>query len=47
MLSTLKSYAMKPSTYVILAIGAIIAFAFGRFLGPLKSVAQKLPGAQS
>ena len=40
------AYLKKPSTYVILAVGIIVAFAFGRFFGPLKTVASKLPGAQ-
>lgn len=46
MLSQITSFAKKPSTYVILAVGIVLAFAFGRFFGPLKTVASKLPGAQ-
>ncbi len=45
-MQTILAYAKRPSTYVLLAIGIIVAFAFGRFLGPLKTVAAKLPGAQ-
>ncbi|MBW7895157.1 MAG: hypothetical protein H3C27_08585 [Opitutaceae bacterium] len=45
MLAKIQSFAKKPSTYVILAIGAVLAFAYGRYLGPLATVASKLPKA--
>ena len=45
MINKIKSFATKPSTYVILLVGAVIAFAFGRFLGPVKTIANKLPGS--
>lgn len=47
MFSKIKSYATRPSTYVILALGAVIAFAFGRYLGPLKKVAANIPGSDA
>lgn len=45
MLKKIESFSKKPSTYLILAIGAVLAFAYGRYLGPLQSVASKLPKA--
>jgi hypothetical protein len=45
-MQTLLSYLKKPSTYIILVVGIIIALAYSRFLGPVKTVAAKLPGAQ-
>lgn len=47
MLDKIKSFATRPSTYVILALGAVLAFAFARFLDPLKTIASKLPGSQA
>lgn len=47
MLSNVLAYLKKPSTYVILVAGIIIAFAYSRFVpGAVKTVASKLPGAQ-
>lgn len=47
MIQNLMSYLKKPSTYVILVIGIVIAFAYSRFVpGVVKSAAAKLPGAQ-
>lgn len=43
----IKSALKEPSTYVILVIGVIVAFAFGRFLTPLKSIASQLPGSDA
>ncbi len=37
----------QPRTYVIFALGVIAAFAYARFFGPLKKVAEKLPGSQA
>jgi hypothetical protein len=37
----------KPSTYVLILIGVVFAFAYGRFFGPVKTVASKLPGGQA
>lgn len=47
MLKTIKSYATKPSTYVIAVGAAILAFAFSRFLSPLKTLANKIPGSDA
>jgi len=47
MFSNILSYLKKPSTYVILVVGILIAFAYSRFVpGVVKSAAAKLPGAQ-
>jgi|JI10StandDraft_1071094.scaffolds.fasta_scaffold1163916_2 hypothetical protein len=47
MLSNVISYLKKPSTYIILVVGILIAFAYSRFVpSAVKSVAAKLPGAQ-
>ena len=47
MFSNIPSYLKKPSTYVILVVGILIAFAYSRFVpGVVKSAAAKLPGAQ-
>lgn len=46
MLSNILSYLKKPSTYVILVLGIVIAFAYSRFVpGVVKTAASKLPGA--
>jgi hypothetical protein len=46
MLDTLKSYLTKPSTYVLILIGIVIASAYARFVpSVLKQTAAKLPGA--
>ncbi len=46
MLSTLKSYATKPSTYVLLALGGILALAVPMVRNLLAPVASKIPGAK-
>ena len=46
-MSTITSFIKKPSTYVILALGMVVAFAFGRFLGPVKQIANQLPGSDA
>lgn len=47
MLSTIKSYLTRPSTYVLIVIGVVLAFAYSRFVpGIVKDTASKLPGAQ-
>lgn len=46
MLATLKTYLTKPSTYVLILVGIVIAYAYGRFVpGVVKQTAAKLPGA--
>ena len=45
-MQTILSYLKKPSTYVILLIGGILVLAYSRFVGPVKTIAAKLPGAQ-
>ncbi|MDD2764172.1 MAG: hypothetical protein PHE83_09395 [Opitutaceae bacterium] len=44
----MKEFFRKP--LVLFATGAVVgilaAFAYGRFFGPLKKVATKLPGSQ-
>lgn len=48
MLSNVLAYLKKPSTYVILVLGIVIAYAYGRFVpGAVKTAASKLPGAQA
>lgn len=47
MISTIKSYLTKPSTYVLIVIGVVLAFAYSRFVpSAVKTAASKLPGAQ-
>lgn len=47
MFSTIKSYLTRPSTYVLIVIGVVLAFAYSRFVpNAVKDVAAKLPGAQ-
>lgn len=47
MFSTVKAYLTRPSTYVLIVIGVVIAFAYSRFVpGIVKDAAAKLPGAQ-
>lgn len=45
MLNKIKSLARKPSTYVLLALGGIIALAFPAVRNVLAPVASKVPGA--
>lgn len=47
MISKLTSHLKKPATYVILAIGALLALAYSSRLNVLKSAASKLPGADA
>lgn len=46
-MQTLKAYLTKPSTYVLLAVGIILAFAYGRYLKPLRAAASKLPKSEA
>jgi len=46
-MNKITSYLKKPSTYVIAVVAAILAFAFSRFLGPLKTVANNIPGSDA
>lgn len=43
MFQKIIEYAKRPSTYVLIALGIVLAFAYGRYFGPLKTVASKLP----
>jgi len=43
MLSKIKSLAKQPTTYVLVLVGVVVAFAYGRFLSPVKNIAQNLP----
>ncbi len=46
-MSTIKAYLTKPSTYVLIVVGVVLAFAYSRFVpSVVKDVAGKLPGAQ-
>ncbi len=47
LMQTIMSHLKKPSTWVILVVGALIALAFGRFLKPLKKVADAIPGSDA
>lgn len=48
MLSTVKSYLTKPSTYVLIGVGIVLAFAYGSFLGKwAKPVASALPKSEA
>jgi hypothetical protein len=46
MLSKIKSYATKPSTYVLLALGGLLALAVPAVRNILAPVAAKIPGAK-
>ena len=47
-MSTVLAFIKKPSTWVLILIGIVIAYAFGRFVpGFIKTAASKLPGAQA
>jgi len=47
MLSKIKSLAKQPTTYVLILVGVVVAFAYGRFFQPVKQVAQNLPGSDA
>lgn len=47
MISNIKAYLTKPSTYVLILVGVVLAFAYSRFVpSVVKDAAAKLPGAQ-
>lgn len=46
MIAKIKSFATKPSTYVLLVIGGLLALAVPAFRNALAPVAAKIPGAK-
>lgn len=47
MFDKIKSAHKNPIFYVGLAVGVVVAFAFGRFLKPVKKIADQIPGSDA
>jgi hypothetical protein len=43
----IKDLLKSKQMYIGLAVGLVLALAFGRFLKPVKAIADKLPGSDA
>jgi len=43
----IKDLLKSKQMYIGLAVGLVVALAFGRFLKPVKAIADKIPGSDA